>query len=349
MQRQFAARLKSALDHMNAQESCSDFYDLAFAWSVESTSQYLFGRTAKLHLLDDLPRARRTRQQYERQRTYQFLPLPAAILDLMGYRAEIGWMADMMHEAQSAASEASGTVLSYFTHALAMKGETRGESESKYDNAVLCSELQDHMVAGIDTSAAILTACAWYLSLPASQSWQTRLGDELRAAKQPTTAADLEKLPVLDAVVKEVLRLYAPVAGSQPRCTTRCVDLGPRGHSITVPSGVTVHSQAHTLHRSSIFTDPEAFEPGRWLNASSSHLAEMERWFWPFGSGSRACIGKQLGMDNLKLAIAALYGDYRTTVAEGTTFAISKGVIAMPVDQGGYHLRLRVRVRADEA
>lgn len=52
-------------------------------------------------------------------------------------------------------------------------------------------------------------------------------------------------------------------------------------------------------------------------------------------------------MDNLKLAIATSFGDYSTGVVKGTGFAISRGVIAMPVDQGGYRLRLRVQVEAD--
>lgn len=254
----------------------------------------------------------------------------------------------MTQAAHSAEREEIGTVFCYFARALKTESEAGTDFASDESDALLFSELQDHMIAGIDTSASILTACAWTLSLPVNAQWQMRLRNELRSAKQPTAAADLEKLPMLDAILKEVFRLYAPVGGSQPRKTRRCVELGPHHHRLTVPSGTTVHSQAYTLHRSNVFKDPDTFDPGRWLETPPMELAELQRWYWPFGSGSRACIGAQLGTDNLKVAIATLFGKYHTEVMEGTTFALSKGIVSMPLDQGGYHLRLHLRLISDE-
>jgi cytochrome P450 len=188
-----------------------------------------------------------------------------------------------------------------------------------------------------------LTTCAWLLSLPANQEWQRKLHDELHSAGLPTSAADLEPLPILNAIVKEVLRLYPPAMGGLPRKTHKPVVLGPPGNEIEVPAGVTVHSQALTLHRSSAFRNPDDFDPRRWMHSPPEVLEEMERWYWPFASGSRACIGANLGTDNLKLGIATLFGGYRTEMVEGTKFALTEGFVSMPVDQGGYHLRLRVK------
>lgn len=84
MQVQLAGRLGSALERMSANASRLDFYDLAFAWSVDSTGGYVFGPEADLRLLDNLLESRRLREGYERQRMYQFLPLPAKLVTIIG-------------------------------------------------------------------------------------------------------------------------------------------------------------------------------------------------------------------------------------------------------------------------
>ena len=57
----------AALDKMAIESDTMSFYDLAFAWSVDSITEYVFGTSASLHLLADIARACRTRQEYESQ------------------------------------------------------------------------------------------------------------------------------------------------------------------------------------------------------------------------------------------------------------------------------------------
>ncbi|KAK5744119.1 hypothetical protein LTR17_002149 [Elasticomyces elasticus] len=302
-QPRLARELHFALDKLVTSPDTTNFFDLAYAWAVDSIGDYLFGAEASLHLLADISKASRTRQEYDAQRAYQFLPLPSILLDLLGYRPEISWIRGMQ---RSDGLEAN-TVFQHVSQGL-------GTSSNK--EAVASAEMQDHMIAGIDTIDLALTACAWQLSL--NQAWQHRLHEELQSAQCLVLAAGLDALPVLDAIVKEILRLHVPLAGAQPRITIKDTMLGPPGHEISVPTGVTVHSQAHTLHRSSAFKDAEMFDPGRWLESTPEVLKEMERWYWPFGSGSRSCIGAQLGTDNFKLAVATLYGSFRTETVEGS-------------------------------
>ncbi|KAK3073195.1 hypothetical protein LTR53_005434 [Teratosphaeriaceae sp. CCFEE 6253] len=333
--------LARALESMATPSSETDFYDLVFGWSVDSITEYLFGQSASMDLLADLAKARQTRQEYETQRANQFLPLPTMLLHRLGFRPELAWVEDM----QAAGENESHTVYQHMRLAMtsANKKGSAPTPLSAKERAILLSEMQDHVVAAVDTTAILLTACAWQLSLPSNQTWQTRLRDEVRTAGSPTLGADLEPLPILDAITKEVLRLHTPLAGRQPRRTHRPVVLGPPGHQLTVPAGVTVHSQAQTLHRSPAFPDAETFDPARWLDTPPEALKEMERWYWPFGSGSRACTGTQLGIDNLKLAIATLYGRFATETVEGSIFATSRGILAMPIRKDGYYLRLRVQ------
>jgi cytochrome P450 len=46
-------------------------------------------------------------------------------------------------------------------------------------------------------------------------------------------------------------------------------------------------------------------------------LKEMHRWFWAFGSGGRMCIGSHLAMQEMKLIVCALLGNYEVEIAEG--------------------------------
>ena len=47
-----------------------------------------------------------------------------------------------------------------------------------------------------------------------------------------------------------------------------------------------------TLLNSDIFPDATKFDPYRWLNAENEgKRAELEKYFNPFGKGSRNCIG----------------------------------------------------------
>ena len=149
-------------------------------------------------------------------------------------------------------------------------------------------------------------------------------------------------LPILDAMVKETLRLYPPVAGCQPRVTNRMMVLGPIGYQVTVPPGVTVHAQAWTIHRKeAVFKAPEEWRPERWLDCSPERRREMESWYWAFGSGSRRCLGENLALSSLKVALVAIYCGFETIVTGSTKFMVSVDNMLLPVAQDGEVLRLR--------
>ena len=353
--------LVSAVQSLAEAREESSLYDVFFAWSVASTSTYVFGQSGTLNLLNNIPEARRIREEYFSQRIYQFvgvvLPIPKKLFDRMGYFPEIPWIRQMQLRAEEAqeystekAKDRKWTSVFGFTKQglQAAKsnatGLTGGDSISAKDSAILSSEMQDHIIAGIDTSSAALAACAWLLSLDCNYRWQAQLREEIRS----TQHGEVEQLPLLQAIIKETLRLYPLVAGGQPRVTDHTVQLGPPGYEVTAPPGVKVSSQAYTLHRSSVFDDPETFNPSRWLESSEARKREMNRWFWAFGSGSRGCLGENLGLSNLYVAVAAIYEHFETRVAEGTELIVSQGMIAMPIpNKHGDYIRLRMRRVAD--
>jgi hypothetical protein len=160
----------------------------------------------------------------------------------------------------------------------------------------VASECADHLLAGIDTTSDSLMFLIWALSRPEARNHQEQLRKEVTAmppealnyADIPTVEA-CDKLPYLDAVIKETLRLYAPLPSSEPRSNPKPVTID----GYLIPGGTIVSMSPYTLHRNpEVFKDPLKSDPERWL-ADGANLAEMKKWWWAFSSGARMCIGMQ--------------------------------------------------------
>ena len=164
------------------------------------------------------------------------------------------------------------------------------------DSLDMASELADHFLAGIDTTSDTLMFALWALSREENKAYQEQLITEVLSVPEtdcnedgnPTVEA-ADKLTYLDAVIKETLRLYAPLPASEPRSLP--VDTIIDGYSI--PAGTVVSMSPYTLHRNAeVFPEPLRFRPERWLGQCGD-LVEMKKWFWAFSSGGRMCIGMQ--------------------------------------------------------
>jgi cytochrome P450 len=120
------------------------------------------------------------------------------------------------------------------------------------DETDVLLESQALLVAGSDTTAISRTYLVWaVLSHP---TWQRELEDEVGALQPDFTDADLEKLPVLSAVIGETLRLYGAAPGGLPRVVP---EGGARMNGYHLPAGTTVSTQSYTLHRNAeLFPQP---------------------------------------------------------------------------------------------
>lgn len=181
----------------------------------------------------------------------------------------------------------------YYHERLVQAGISHGEAVAQSKAIIF---------AGTDSTAVMLTSILFHLVQ--SKSVQTRLSREIRSNEDQGNG-----LPYLRAVVKEGLRLGM----ANPTRLTRIVP-GPgpglRVGDIRIPPGSIVGCAAYNLHHDpEIFPDPFIFRPERWMiDGTDDRLRRpgIERSLIPFGVGSRACIGKNLAMQQLHDTVAAV-------------------------------------------
>jgi cytochrome P450 len=144
----------------------------------------------------------------------------------------------------------------------------------------------------------------------------------------------LLSLPLLDAVVKEAMRLIAPV----PLISFRMAypdEIAGQGF----PGGSRIYVLPHLTHRlPEIYPAPDRFRPGRWFSIKPTAYEYL-----PFGGGQRRCPGFWLAMSNLKFALAALLERFRPVVPDHARIDRKYAVVTMP--KNGLPLELVPRDR----
>ncbi|WEW60249.1 hypothetical protein PRK78_005734 [Emydomyces testavorans] len=203
---------------------------------------------------------------------------------------------------------------------------------------VVASEMLDHIVAGHETTGITMTYLMYEMSrcpdiMASLRGELCRLSHPIRLSQCSSSTLpspqEIDKLPLLDAIIRETLRLYPAAPSPQPRIS-HSKSVVVEGYK--VPNGVTVSSSAYTLHRNpDVFSDPERWIPSRWLQTETTQLKEMHRWFWAFGSGGRMCLGSNLAIQELKLVAAAVYSNFTTFIIDDEGIEQSDSPIGGPV------------------
>ncbi|OAG38665.1 hypothetical protein AYO21_07171 [Fonsecaea monophora] len=179
------------------------------------------------------------------------------------------------------------------------------------DKAWLLGDSRLIIVAGSDTTAATLTHLFYHLAKEPAHI--DALREELDLLKGEFNFTSLQKLPFLNALINETLRLHPPVASGTQRITSpEGIQLG----DTYIPGGVNIIIPFYTMFRAeSCFERPTEFLPDRWVHDSkySDHSAA----FAPFSSGPYSCIGKQLALMELQSVCARLVTEFDVTFAPG--------------------------------
>ena len=199
----------------------------------------------------------------------------------------------------------------------------------------------DMMVGASDTST---TAIEWAISeLLRHPRVMKRLQDEIEnvvGMNRQVEETDLVKLPYLNMVVKETLRLYpiGPLLG--PRESLKDVTID--GYCIKRKSRIIINAWAIGRDPKVGSENTEIFCPERFVNSNIDIQGHDFRLI-PFGSGRRGCAGMNLGLTTVRLVVAQLVHCFRwelpfgispedldMTENFGLTMPRNKHLLAMP-------------------
>ena len=113
-----------------------------------------------------------------------------------------------------------------------------------------------------------------------------------------------QSLPYLSAVIKEAFRMHPAVAWAPERVVP------PSGHVVCgqhLPGGTVVGVSAWMLHRDpTVFgDDADTFRPERWLE-DEGEAREMEKNLLHFGAGAYSCLGRNIALMEMYVAVPAL-------------------------------------------
>lgn len=191
---------------------------------------------------------------------------------------------------------------------LSMLIAARDEDGSALDEDELVGHTGVIFAAGHETST---NALAWTLFLLSQhRKIEKELQDELAILKgNPPSLEDLGKLPLLEAVIKESMRVLPPVP-LHPRIVAKDSELG--GH--TFPKGSEIFlSIFHMHHDPAVFSDPDAFDPRRWETIKPTTFE-----YNPFSAGPRMCIGASFAMMEIKIALAMILQRFAFELPKGS-------------------------------
>lgn len=186
--------------------------------------------------------------------------------------------------------------------------------------------------AGHETTACLLS-WTWYV-LAQRADVERKVLAELGDSDLQRDPASLERrLPYVQQVVNEVLRLYPP-AYAFGRRAVRDTVLGGR----PVPAGTTVLMSPWAMHRNPRFFDePDEFRPERWADGLASRLPRFA--FFPFSSGPRRCVGSSFATMEATIAIATILPRFK--LASPVEVAPSPSITLRPA--GGMPLHISRR------
>jgi cytochrome P450 len=136
--------------------------------------------------------------------------------------------------------------------------------------------------------------------------------------------ADVDALPYTRAVVAEAMRLYPP-AWIQGRQAKADVEVGGR----TIRRGQVVFvSQWVTQRDARWWPDPDRFDPERFTDAQRE---DRPRWaYFPFGGGSRACVGEAFAWAEAVIATALIARRWNLAPADDGPLLLEPGITLRP-------------------
>ncbi|KAF2118617.1 cytochrome P450 [Lophiotrema nucula] len=287
-----------------------DLQPLFFRFTLETTTFLLFGKS--IGALDD---------RYETGVAGKESEFAQAFTVSQDYLAERGRLGDLYWLIGGPKFWRACRTVHHFVDSMVQSRIGVKESvDSKYvfidalleetqDVFTIRSQVLNILLAGRDTTACCLT---WTLRLLSrDQGVLSKLRAEIQdtIGSSPPTQQDLKRMPYLNYVLKEVLRLYPSVpVNSRTALTTTTLPTGggkDRKSPILIRKGAAVGYCPYIMHRRKDLYGEDAYEfkPERWSEGFEKRIG----WgYLPFNGGPRICLGQDFALLEASYAIVRL-------------------------------------------
>ncbi|GAA2736483.1 cytochrome P450 [Streptomyces nogalater] len=212
------------------------------------------------------------------------------------------------------------------------------------DAANIRNQVITFLIAGHETTSGAMSFALYYLAKhPAVLRLVQREADALwgDTPDPEPTYDDIGRLTYTRQVLNEALRLW-PTAAAFSRHAREDTLLGGR---LPLRAGQAVTVLSPMLHRQPVWGDnPELFDPERFT--PEAEAARPVHAFKPFGTGERACIGRQFALHEATMLLALLVHRYRLHDHTGYRLTVKETLTLKPE---GFTLTLTPRTAADRA
>jgi len=275
-------------------------------------------------------------------RVLQASPLPSMRRIRRG-REELDELIYRMIRERRADPRDRGDLLSMLISSVDTEGAEPGGVAASMSDTQVRDECLTVMLAGHETTANALSFVLWLLAQhPAIQDELAAETAHVLQGRAPT-AADYPELKLAEQVFAEALRLYPPVW-----VTARTAAESYEYRGMKIEQGTILVASQFAVHRDPrFFAEPLKFDPSRFTAEAKALRPRMA--YFPFGAGSRQCIGEGLAWMEGTLSLAAMIQEWRVVALEGAprSIALAPSVTLRP--KGPVRLRVERRHRAQVA
>lgn len=178
------------------------------------------------------------------------------------------------------------------------------------DDDLIRDQMLTMLIAGHDTSTALLAWCLYLLGRHAGALNKVKAEIDAVVGNDPPTLAHLDDLLYLDQVIKETLRLYPPIHIGNRRVSEDTVLDG-----YLIPAETRVMYSIYLSHRHPEFwEDPDQFRPERFDRLERRGQPPLT--YVPFGAGPRNCIGAAFAQVEAKVILTRILQRFNLTLLE---------------------------------
>ncbi|KAJ4723956.1 putative Cytochrome P450 [Melia azedarach] len=190
------------------------------------------------------------------------------------------------------------------------------DSSNQIDRNTIKHLFLDLFAAGTDTTSSTLEwAMAELLRKPETLSKARSEIEDTIGKGKPVEESDINRLPYLQAVVKETLRLHPAAPLLIPRKASEDVKIS----GFTVPEGAQILVNAWAIGRDASTRDnPYSFMPERFLGSDIDFKGRHFELI-PFGGGRRICPGLPLAIRMLHPILGSLINSFDWKLEDGVT------------------------------